>query len=217
MLALLVLQHLFSCAPVTASSETTMVVVATHDLARGEVIGEEDVTTVDVPAALVAGRDTLLVEDHAIGRTPTNGILAGEILRGERLARRDGSSGLSAVTAPGKVHLALELSSAEALAPLLIPDSYVDVLATHQGPGKGTSRMLVQGVRVTAVNGVMGTDAIDWSGTSHVVMLHLGRPEAQLVAAAAASSQVRLAQRSDVDIIQYELNDVAFDLGSELE
>lgn len=118
---------------------TAPVVVAARDLAPGERLRPDNLTTVPVPLDLVP---------DGLADAPTGRVLAAGIRRGEPLTDvRLVTPGLGHL-ASGTTALPVRLPDA-GTASLLAPGDEVDLLATD--PGDGTTRTVATGVRVLAV------------------------------------------------------------------
>lgn len=103
--------------------EPVEVVVAAHELATGTQIGEDDLSTVEVPSALVPDD---AVEAGPTGRVVTSPIFEGEVIVGGRLAP-EGLSPVAALLPAGSRALALPLLDSGL--PVEVGDR-VDILAT---------------------------------------------------------------------------------------
>lgn len=204
--------------------ETIPVVVARRNLYTGIQVTPDDVVVREVmPQMVPQDTDGSLVFkslEEVLGRTPKERILANEIIRGERLARRNSGEGLNAIITPGKRAMAIMVDEAEGLVGLLQPGNYVDVIVTLRpddvsGKTSFATETILQGVQVLAVNANLApTEQNGSNGTSKpaakdqnrrsrgTVTLELTLEEAEKLALSSARGDLHLALRSDVEITQ---------------
>lgn len=139
----------FGCAAVATAASllalqpggagTTAVRVAARDLGAGTVLAPGDLTTVELPTALVPAGLT----EAPAGRTLASPLRSGEPVTDVRLA----APGLMAGH-PGRVGIVVRLPD-PAVAALLRPGDEVDVLATD--PAEGATEVVAQDARVLAL------------------------------------------------------------------
>lgn len=155
------------------------VVVARHDLMPGKTVLPEDLTMIDLPP----GRKddaAFTHSDQAVGRVPTERILAFEALREARFAPPEAGVGLNAVVAAGEVAVRIPLGVAE-----IQPGNHVDLLITS---GTRTRRWL-DGQPIVAV----------LDSPEPVGIVSLPRPRAEEVQQALAVGAPTVVLRSDAD------------------
>jgi Flp pilus assembly protein CpaB len=172
--------------------EQVAVVVAARALYPGVPIGEGDVYVVLMePRFLQPGM--FLSPELVIGRMPAERILGNEVVRGERLSDPENGRGLNAVIPRGMRAISVEVGGSEALAGLLRPGSYVDLLVTvrpddsveggeHYAPGgtrqEAVTQTLAQGVFVFAVNGTLQGEQAERRRDPHATV---GNPSVTLM------------------------------------
>ena len=140
-----------------APDGTIEVVAAAHDLSPGLALEPGDLTLVKVSRDLVdreASYDSL---SRVVGKVPGDKILAGEVVRMERLL--DGGALIHADAAidPGTRAVTVQLDRAASVGGLLEPGFFVDVIVTIRPDSKTleanwVTATVLQGVRVIAVN-----------------------------------------------------------------
>lgn len=212
----------------TQEKETVDVVVATRNLYMGLPITEDDVAVRELAPEMVPADVVFTSSDMVIGRTPKERILAQEIVRTERLARKESGVGLNAVITPGYRAVAVAVKAEEAVAGFIQPLNYVDVIVvikpddTKEVGSRAVSKTILQGIKVLAVGDSMqgnyGNEAepVDTkkkkksSGNKGVVKgkrtitLEVAPEEAEALALAQAKGDIVLALRADIDINQIE-------------
>jgi pilus assembly protein CpaB len=124
-----------------ASTASTTVVVARHDLPAGTTLSASDLTGAEYPPALVPDGALPTIQD-AVGATLTAAVRQGEVLTDLRA-----QSGFSNSLAPGEAAAPIRVADGGVAAVLRV-GQVVDVVAT----GTNTAaRTLVSGARVIAV------------------------------------------------------------------
>lgn len=203
--------------------ETTRTVVAVRDLYMGLPITQEDVTLQEMPPALVPSDMAFQSIDEVVGRTPRERILANEVVRNERLARRDAGIGLNAIVTPGKRAMTVEVDTESGVAGFLQPNNFVDVIVTIKPDDKDIeakwlTETILQGVKVLAVDTSLTSNAEaeekkKTRGSTQrrqrpSVTLEVTLDEAEKLALASSKGDLHLVLRSDVDISPVENNGV---------
>ena len=218
--------------------ETVDVVVATRNLYMGLPIGEDDVAVVKLVPEIVPADVTFTSKDAVLGRIPKERVLAQEILRAERLARRESGVGLNALILPGKRAVSIAVKAEEAVAGFIQPLNYVDVIVVIKPDDKdalntrAVSKILLQGIKVLAIgdslNGNYGDEEVKGSEKGskkkskptkntgvvkgkRTVTLEVTPGEAEQLALAQAKGEIVLALRADIDINRVEENGVIVD------
>jgi pilus assembly protein CpaB len=219
--------------------ETVDVVVATRNLYMGLPIGEDDVAVVKLVPEIVPADVTFTSKDAVLGRIPKERVLAQEILRAERLARRESGVGLNALILPGKRAVSIAVKAEEAVAGFIQPLNYVDVIVVIKPDDKdalntrAVSKILLQGIKVLAIgdslNGNYGDEQEKGSEKGaktkktkpskntgvvkgkRTITLEVTPGEAEQLALAQAKGEIVLALRADIDINRVEENGVIVD------
>lgn len=202
-----------------ARPETVRTVVAQRDLYMGLPITQEDVTVQEMPPTLVPLDMAFQSVDEVVGRTPRERILANEVVRNERLARRDAGIGLNAIVTPGKRAMTVEVDTESGVAGFLQPNNFVDVIVTIKPDdddieAKWLTETILQGVKVLAVDTSLtsNAEAEEKKKSSRgsqrrqrpSVTLEVTLEEAEKLALASSKGDLHLVLRSDVDISPVE-------------
>lgn len=200
---------------------TIPVVVAVHDLYTGIPIIAEDVVVRDLVPEVVPEDLVFRSVEEVLGRTPRERILQNEVIRTERLARKDAGIGLNAIITPGKRAMTVETDVASGLAGFLQPGNFVDVIVTLRpdditGRTSYQTETILQTIRVLAVGSSMGPEedpskkkgGRDTSkrATRSSATLELTLEEAEKLALSASRGDIHLVLRSDVDVTEIATN-----------
>jgi pilus assembly protein CpaB len=201
------------------------VLVATRDLYMGIPIEAEDLAvlevlphTVDLDKVFTKDALNAVVDSNL---TPRERILSGEILRAERMARREAGIGLNAIIPPGKRAMTIETDAQSSLAGFLQPGNFVDCIVTIRPDdravgAKWVTETILQGVKVLAVGdslspakkgakkGEKETKRSTRRRGRPTVTLELTLEESEKLALASSRGDVHLVLRSDTDITQQE-------------
>jgi pilus assembly protein CpaB len=141
----------------SAPSETVDVVVASRNLYMGLPIQEGDVAIRRLAPEMVPAEVVFTAVDQVVGRTPKERILSSEIVRSERLARREAGIGMNAIITRGKRAVSVGVKAEDAVAGFIQPLNYVDVIvvirpdSSKEMEARAVSKTLLQGIKVLAV------------------------------------------------------------------
>jgi pilus assembly protein CpaB len=212
--------------------ERVKVVVAARDLYMGIPIAAEDLAVVDVlPGA--APQDLVFLGEHleqVVNLTPRERILQGEVLRVERMARREAGIGLNAIIAPGKRAMTIDTDAGSNLGGHLQPGNWVDVIVTirpddRQMDTRWVTETILQGIKILAVGdslsalrpnaddkgkaggGASANAAANPNAPRRgkpTVTVELTLEESEKLALAVSRGDIHLVLRSDIDIAQQE-------------
>ena len=212
--------------------ETVDVVVATRTLYMGLPVAEGDVVVRGMAPEMVPADVVFTSVDMLIGRTPKERILVNEIVRAERLARREAGIGLNALINPGKRAVAIAVKAEEAVAGFIQPGNDVDLIVVIRPDDKSTgvravSKTLLQGIKVLAVGSSLSssdepeepdpkakrrssrdTGVVKGKRT---VTLEVTPTDAESIALSVAEGDITLVLRADIDIEQVVTNGVVAD------
>jgi len=127
------------------------IAVAAHRIGVGDTIDSLDLRTVEFPKDFV-DQNALIDPAQVIGKVAREPILAGEMVRSERLADPDRGQGLDALLPTGMRASSLVLDGAARVAGQIEPGDHVDVIATLFEEHRPTeTQTVLQGVEVLAV------------------------------------------------------------------
>lgn len=199
----------------TAGPETVRSVVAVRDLYMGIPITQEDIAVRELLPEMVPVEQAFTSIDEVVGRTPRERILANEIIRTERLARRDAGIGLNALVTPGKRAMTVEVDTESGVAGFLQPNNFVDVIVTIRPDdddleASWVTETILQGIKVLAVDSSLSSneEAEDTRKSRRRMRpsttLEVTLEEAEKLALASSKGDLHLVLRSDVDITQVE-------------
>ncbi len=168
------------------------VVVATHDVVAGAVLGADDVRRVDRPAGTVPA-GALGSVAQAAGATVSTALRRGELITDVRLAGPSSLRGLP----PDLVATPVRLADGDTAA-LLRPGDVVDVLAAGAAdPGtEGSARLVASAVRVLVVPRPGRSSIGLGSGGGALVVLATSPPTAARLAAAAVTARLTVVVRA---------------------
>lgn len=195
-------------------TDEVSVVVAARDLEMGVEIGSADVIVARAPPELVADQ-AFEALGEVVGRTPRTRILAREVVRRERLARRDAGAGLAAVVRPDMRAVSFRMESSAAVGGQLEPGDFVDVyLVPNSGELVGleptTATDVVLGVMVLSVSPsvaetTVGGPEADGGAIEHLeVTFELSPNSAELLVRTQDTHEIHLALRTDVDNFDFK-------------
>ena len=190
------------------------VLTATHALAAGALLRNEDMTWRDIQPGVVAPSGLLRGQVEAsdfVGAVTQRGFVAGETLSRQGLVLPSERGFLAAVLSPGERAVTIAVEGAQRASGLLLPGDRVDVilvqdLAGAQGGGvlagdlahKSVAETVITNARVVAVGGNMnGPKPVDTKA-----------PPNTNVAALQAATEALKQTNESAKTITLELNDV---------
>jgi pilus assembly protein CpaB len=155
-MAVLGVRQLAGSANGNVPPETTAIVTAKQEIARGTVVSADMLTTQAWPKEL-APSNALPAIEECVGRASLAPILVGEPILEGKLASKDSGRGLAALVPKGMRAYTIQTSrDASNVAGFVLPGNRVDVLLTLTGcaqdeTGGGSTVTLLQAVEILAV------------------------------------------------------------------
>ena len=156
--ATLLVNQMFAQRQETPKPETAPVVVASVDLAGGQMITANQVKSREWPKDLIPPGAITQV-DEAIGRSPFSSIVKDEPLLDKKLAAKGAGRGLKVIVDDGMRAFTIHTpTAASGVAGFILPGDNVDVLFTMgstgagDASGGGSTTTLLQCVKVLAVD-----------------------------------------------------------------
>jgi pilus assembly protein CpaB len=186
--------------------------VAVHTIGVGDVIEAADLKVVELAADYVAATAITQVED-LVGRTVVERLLAGDLVRIERLAPPASGQGLSALIPNGMRAISLDMTDDRQVSGFIEPGDGVDLLVTLPPDEVDAARVsetltLVQGAKVLAVNEKISETVRGEGIKSQRVTLAISPDVVERVTHALEVGQAKLTLRSCIDMTQIETNGV---------
>ncbi|MBU0550931.1 Flp pilus assembly protein CpaB [Myxococcota bacterium] len=134
--------------------EVTNIVVASQDLNAAEPIYEEHLKLVQWPKASVPEGAFLSIDDFLVKvRSPARMILQGEPVLEARLASEETGTGMAAVVPKDFRAFPVAVDKWVTKARLVYPGALVDVLTTIKSNRQVSTKIVLQAIRVLAVDG----------------------------------------------------------------
>jgi len=126
------------------------IVVAARDMEPGYVIDATDLKVEEVPASLVPAK-AFKEPKAVVGRTVLASVVRGYPLIDNQLAAPGSGAGMQAMVPKGMRAVAVEVSEGSAVAGLISPGCFVDVIATFNNGEQTIATTVVQNVKVQFV------------------------------------------------------------------
>jgi pilus assembly protein CpaB len=188
------------------STAQRTLVVAARDLAGGALIRAEDLKVIswksdELPEGFV-GTTTEIV-----GKGLLQAIRANEPLLMSKLASEGEGAGLSILIPHGMRAVSVRVDDVVSVAGFVLPGTRVDVLVTLPMAGEanlGTSRMVLQNLKVLAAGESLQADAEGKAQSVSVVTVLVTPEEAEVLFLATAEGRVQLALRNSTDLLLEE-------------
>ena len=181
---------------------TTKVVVATHDLAAGDLIKDADVRISDWNGPVPAG--TLTRTEDALNRGVLEPIYQGEPLVENRVSKPGAGAGLASMIPPGMRAVAIRVNDVVAVSGFAAAGSHVDVLIAGNPPGGnqavGTvTKTLLQNVEILSAGATIQKDAEGKPVSVPTVNLLLTPAQAEIMSLASNEARIQLVLRNPTD------------------
>ena len=184
-----------------ATLESVAVVVARTSLPVSEPIRALQIRLVEWPKAVVPpGTFTSL--DDAVGRVPRRSFHEGEPVLARGLFESGAGAGLSPLIGEEMRAVSVEVDEVIGIAGFVKPGTRVDVVATIKARGRAidpNSKVILQDIRVLAIDQTLEEHESGPSETVNVVTLEVTPEDAEKVAFAAHQGRLQLALRNPTD------------------
>jgi pilus assembly protein CpaB len=180
----------------------TKLVVATRNLASGDLIKDTDVRLADWSGPVPQGALTK-VED-AVNRGVVEAVYAGEPVVESRIAARGAGAGLAATIPPGMRAVAVRVNDVVGVAGFATPGMRVDVLIAGNPPGGspalGTvTKTLLQNIEILSAGQNIQKDAEGKPVVTNVVNLLVTPEQAEVLSLASNDARIQLVLRNPTD------------------
>jgi pilus assembly protein CpaB len=188
-----------AASKVAASSK---VVVATHNLAGGDLIKDVDVTIADWNGPVPAG--TITKTEDALNRGVLEPIYQGEPLVENRVSKPGAGAGLASMIPPGMRAVAIRVNDVVAVSGFAAAGSHVDVLIAGNPPNGnqavGTvTKTLLQNVEILSAGATIQKDAEGKPVSVPTVNLLLTPAQAEIMSLASNEARIQLVLRNPTD------------------
>jgi pilus assembly protein CpaB len=180
----------------------TKVVVATHNLASGDLIKDVDVKIADWNGPVPAG--TIVKAEDALNRGVLEPIYQGEPLVESRVSKPGAGAGLASMIPQGMRAVAIRVNDVVAVSGFAAAGSHVDVLIAGNPPGgnqaAGTvTKTLLQNVEILSAGVNIQKDAEGKPVSVPTVNLLLTPAQAEIMSLASNEARIQLVLRNPTD------------------
>ena len=181
---------------------STKVVVATHNLASGDLIKDVDVKIADWNGPLPVG--AIIKTEDALNRGVLEPIYQGEPLVENRVSKPGAGAGLASMIPSGMRAVAIRVNDVVAVSGFAAAGSHVDVLIAGNPPGGnqavGTvTKTLLQNVEILSAGATIQKDAEGKPVSVPTVNLLLTPAQAEIMSLASNEARIQLVLRNPTD------------------
>jgi len=181
---------------------STKVVVATHNLAGGDLIKEVDVKVADWNGPVPVG--TLTKTEDALNRGVLEPIYQGEPLVENRMSKPGAGAGLATMIPQGMRAVAVRVNDVVAVSGFAAAGSHVDILIAGNPPGgnqaAGTvTKTLLQNVEILSAGATIQKDAEGKPVSVPTVNLLLTPAQAEIMSLASNEARIQMVLRNPTD------------------
>jgi pilus assembly protein CpaB len=180
----------------------TKVVVATHNLAGGDLIKEVDVKIADWNGPVPVG--TITKTEDALNRGVLEPIYQGEPLVENRMSKPGAGAGLATMIPQGMRAVAVRVNDVVAVSGFAAAGSHVDILIAGNPPGgnqaAGTvTKTLLQNVEILSAGATIQKDAEGKPVSVPTVNLLLTPAQAEIMSLASNEARIQMVLRNPTD------------------
>ena len=184
------------------TASNTKVVVATHNMAGGDLIKEVDVKIADWSGPVPAG--TLTKVEDAMNRGVLEPIYQGEPLVENRISKPGAGAGLATMIPPGMRAVAVRVNDVVAVSGFAAAGSHVDILIAGNPPGgnqaAGTvTKTLLQNVEILSAGATIQKDAEGKPISVGVVNMLVTPEQAEVLSLASNETRIQMVLRNPTD------------------
>lgn len=186
----------------TKVTTSTKVVVATHNLAGGDLIKEADVKIDDWNGPVPVG--TITKTEDALNRGVLEPIYQGEPLVENRMSKPGAGAGLATMIPQGMRAVAVRVNDVVAVSGFAAAGSHVDILIAGNPPGgnqaAGTvTKTLLQNVEILSAGATIQKDAEGKPVSVPTVNLLLTPAQAEIMSLASNEARIQMVLRNPTD------------------
>ena len=183
-------------------SPTTKAVVATHNLAAGDLIKDADVKIDDWNGPVPVG--TITKTEDALNRGVLEPIYQGEPLVENRISKPGAGAGLATMIPQGMRAVAVRVNDVVAVSGFAAAGSHVDILIAGNPPGgnqaAGTvTKTLLQNVEILSAGATIQKDAEGKPVSVPTVNLLLTPAQAEIMSLASNEARIQMVLRNPTD------------------
>ena len=180
----------------------TKVVVATHNLAGGDLIKDADVKIADWNGPVPVG--TITKTEDALNRGVLEPIYQGEPLVENRMSKPGAGAGLATMIPQGMRAVAVRVNDVVAVSGFAAAGSHVDILIAGNPPGgnqaAGTvTKTLLQNVEILSAGATIQKDAEGKPVSVPTVNLLLTPAQAEIMSLASNEARIQMVLRNPTD------------------
>lgn len=181
---------------------STKVVIASHNLATGDLIKDVDVKVADWNGPVPPG--TFTKTEDAVNRGVIEPIYQGEPIMENRVAKPGEGAGLAPKIPPGMRAVAIRVNDVVSVSGFAAAGSHVDVLIAGNPPGGnqavGTvTKTLLQNVEILSAGATIQKDAEGKPVSVPTVNLLLTPAQAEIMSLASNEARIQLVLRNPTD------------------
>lgn len=182
-----------------ASGQFVPVAVAKVNIPARQVISQQMVEFTQMPSNY-ANPASLGKPEDVVGKIARSDIYTGEqVLKNNVASPNDPVEGLAMTVEPGRRAMTVAINDVTGVAGLLRPGDQVDVLGTVNVGNQAITSLLVQNIRVLAVNKSTEATSDSKPAQTGTLTLSLNTAEAQQLTLAAEKGSIRVLLRTPAD------------------
>lgn len=181
----------------THPAETVEVMVAALEIPFGQRIESSHLKTLAWPRESVPA-DALQDPNEIVGRITTQAVYPGELIVRQRIRVHQGGSALSALINPSMRAVSVRVNDVSGVSGFLLPGNRVDVFSSFKVEEKTYTDLILQDIRVLAVDQEASFDK-DKPQLVHAVTLETSPAQTRILTQAMTEGSIQLALRNPQD------------------
>ena len=188
--------------PQQAGIKMADVVVASKEIARGELITPDHISVSKWPAKQVP-EGAFATSEPALGKVARSAIFANDLITENKILDTKSRSILSVLIPDGRRAMTIKVNEVTGIAGFIAPGSHVDVLLTVSGNEEipASTRTVLQDVEILAI--AQNIEQLDSRPTVvNTVTLNVEPPQAETLTLAANEGSLQLVLRNDKDVAE---------------
>ena len=181
----------------TGLGDTVNTIVATTDIAYGQILQQENLALKKIPKQLVTA-DAFTSFEKVIGKVAKGEIFEGETIVSKRLANPDEGTILAALVNKNMRAVSVRVDDVIGVAGFLLPGNRVDVLASRMDKRRSITRTILQNIKVLAVDQTAETSK-DVPLLVRAVTLEVSPDDSEALFQAIQEGSIHLTLRNPID------------------
>ncbi len=187
--------------PTANAEDGSRVMVAAIGIPYGQKIERQHLSSISMPKSGVP-QNAFSKPEEVEGKVARTDILAGDIIRTERVVDHLEGSTLAAMIEESKRAVTVRVNDVVGVAGFLLPGNHVDVLSAKRDGKNSKTDTVLKNIKVLAVDQTSRGENDDKPVVVRAVTLEVTPPQAETLVKATEEGRIQLALRNPLDKIE---------------